>query len=102
MGDIKPEILELYKNKKYDVMTSVETIQEDKEVYEALTKYFAKEISFDKFMEYVDSYCPDNSCHWCNDNCDKCDLHPDKCEVDDVERCRICWQRCLNKNVGGN
>ena len=97
----KPEILEIYSNKKYDVKTSIETIESDKEILEALNQYFAKKISFDQFMFKVDSYCPDNSCHWCNNKCINCDLNVENCksEKEMDGKCRICWQRCLNKKL---
>lgn len=98
----KPEILSMYKRKRYFITTDIETIQEDQMIYENLVKYYDRIISFDQLMEQVGDCCPINSCHWCNDICDNCDLHYKKCSMDDNERCKICWQRCLNKNIGGN
>lgn len=94
-----PEILSMYRGKRYFINTDIETIQEDQMVYENLVEYYDGKMSFDQLMEHVGDCCPANSCHWCNDNCAKCDLHSDRCSLDEDNKCRICWQRCLNKNL---
>lgn len=93
MNEKKPEILRMYEEKRYDISSDWIMIDNDKDVYDALVKYFNKETSFEKLMKEIDGCCPPNSCHWCTDCCDNCDLR----NINMPLKCEICWKRCLER-----
>lgn len=96
------KILEEYIDKTCDSTNS--RIREDFEDFELVKKYYNGDITFKKLI-YEANSCPPNSCHWCKENCDICDI---KCEeyngrryiseeLYENPRCEECWRRCLNQ-----
>lgn len=94
------QILKEYENMSFNMCSNCEDIEQLQYDYELIKKYFEGKITFDDLMFEVDGDCPPNSCYWCNDNCDKCDLES---EIEDIMirggDCFECWRRCLEQEA---
>lgn len=93
----KKTILDFYEQESYSINSNSTDLDLTKEDYELIKKYFNKEIDFDKLIQEVNN-CPLNSCYWCNNNCEECDIK--KISKGDIEtNCRECWKRSLEYNL---
>lgn len=93
----KKTILDFYEQESYSINSSSTELDLTKEDYELIKKYVNNEIDFNKLIQEVNN-CPLNSCYWCNDNCEECDIK--KINKGDIETdCRECWKRCLEYSL---
>ena len=81
------KILKEYEKMKFDIYSDPVDIDNHRQNYETIKKYFNKEISFEKLYSLIDG-CPPNCCYWCNEVCDDCDVEGD---------CEECWKRALKQ-----
>ena len=91
--DDTPKILKDYEDLVFDINTNAGYISEVQEQYSNIKRYIDGHITLES-LAYHTSGCPINSCFWCNNDCDKCDLYE---KYDDDNRCTECWRRCLEE-----
>lgn len=95
----KNQILKMYEDMKFTINDDSGDFIDCQIAYEAVKEYLEGKIDFNKLMIEVENICPPNSCFWCNNDCDKCDL---KEKYDPTIRggnCRECWDRCLGIEI---
>lgn len=83
-------VMEL-ENMKFDIHSSVSNIEDMKNIYEHVEQYLKGEITIEEIVS--NCTCPPNNCHWCNNDCEKCDIK----KLQRNERCIECWKRCLEQ-----
>lgn len=94
------KILQKYKNMTFDIFSDASDIDDCRSAYNNIQLYYKGIISFEELMVKVDSICPPNSCNWCNDNCDKCDI-AERDQHNNIKggNCEECWKRCLEQEI---
>ena len=83
---MKKKILREYENAIYDIYNNLSDMNFYKRSYKEIKHYIDKEISFEELYSVVDGSCPLNSCYWCNDNCNECDVKGN---------CKECWRKAI-------
>lgn len=83
------KILKEYENKNFSpAYTDPDYFERLHEQYHYLKMYYSGKIGLDQLYQCCGGNCLLNSCHWCNDNCDKCDIEGN---------CKECYKRCINQ-----